>query len=88
MDDLRAQAEELGISIDKRWSADTLQKKIDEALGAPAEPEDMQAAEADRPKTLAELNAEQREIDKAIGGYDRIDRRARRVQKILRAQVK
>lgn len=88
MDDLRAQAEELGISIDKRWSADTLQKKIDEALAEPAKPEDAQSAEPERPKTLAELNAEQREIDKAIGGYDRIDRRARRIQKILRAQVK
>lgn len=88
MDDLRAQAEELGISIDKRWSADTLQKKIDEALGAPVATEEAQPPEPDCPKTLAELNAEQREIDKAIGGYDRIDRRARRTQKILRAQVK
>lgn len=88
MDDLRAQAQELGIPIDGRWSEETLRQKIDEALTAPADPREAQTADPDRPKTLAELNAEQREIDKAIGGYDRIDRRARRIQKILRAQVK
>lgn len=33
MDDLLKQAEELGIKVDKRWTAETLQKKIDAALG-------------------------------------------------------
>lgn len=32
MDDLLKQAEELGIKVDRRWTTETLAKKIDEAL--------------------------------------------------------
>lgn len=39
MDDLKAQAEELGIKIDGRWSEDRLREEIDKALSAPAKPE-------------------------------------------------
>lgn len=79
MEDLRQQAEALGLAVDGRWSEETLRAKIEEAGGSPV---------SDQPKTLAELNAEQREIDKAIGGYRGVNRSGRRVQKILRAQVK
>lgn len=34
MDDLKKQAEELGLEIDGRWSARRLQDEIDKALGA------------------------------------------------------
>lgn len=36
MDDLKKQAEELGITVDKRWSEARLQQEIDKALAAPA----------------------------------------------------
>lgn len=39
MDELKKQAEELGIKVDKRWSEETLQEKIDEKLAADPEPE-------------------------------------------------
>jgi hypothetical protein len=35
MDDLKKQAEELGITVDKRWSEARLQQEIDKALAAP-----------------------------------------------------
>lgn len=34
MDDLKKQAEELGLEIDGRWSARRIQEEIDKALGA------------------------------------------------------
>lgn len=36
MDELKKQAEELGIKVDGRWSAERLQAEIDEALNAPS----------------------------------------------------
>lgn len=36
MDDLKKQAEELGIIVDKRWSQARLQQEIDNALAAPS----------------------------------------------------
>lgn len=36
MDDLIKQAEELGLTIDKRWGQQRLQQEIDAALSAPA----------------------------------------------------
>ena len=36
MDDLKAQAEELGIKVDGRWSEERLREEIDRALGGPA----------------------------------------------------
>lgn len=39
MDDLKAQAEELGIKVDGRWSEAKLREEIDKALSAPANPE-------------------------------------------------
>lgn len=39
MDDLKKQAEELGIKIDGRWSDERLQQEIDKALGAPPKAE-------------------------------------------------
>lgn len=38
MDDLKQQAEELGIKVDARWGEQRLQSEIDRALGAPVEP--------------------------------------------------
>lgn len=38
MDDLKQQAEELGIKVDARWGEQRLQSEIDRALGAPAAP--------------------------------------------------
>lgn len=35
MDDLKAQAAELGIKIDGRWSEERLREEIDKALGGP-----------------------------------------------------
>lgn len=37
MDDMKKQAEELGIKIDGRWSEERLQQEIDKALNAPVE---------------------------------------------------
>lgn len=37
MDDLKAQAEELGIKVDGRWSEAKLREEIDKALAAPAD---------------------------------------------------
>lgn len=88
MDDLLKQAEELGLKVDKRWSADTLRQKIDEALGSDADTDVDTDAGADHPKTLHELNQEQWAIDEANGGYGDRGRHARRVQKMLRAPVK
>ena len=39
MDELKKQAEELGIKVDGRWSAERLQAEIDEKLAADPEPE-------------------------------------------------
>lgn len=39
MDDLKKQAEELGIKVDGRWSDDRIQEEIDKALGEPAKAE-------------------------------------------------
>lgn len=36
MEELKAQAEELGIKVDGRWSAERIQAEIDKALDAPA----------------------------------------------------
>jgi hypothetical protein len=38
MDDLKTQAEELGITVDDNWSEAELQAEIDKALAAPAKP--------------------------------------------------
>lgn len=38
MDELKKQAEELGIKVDGRWSAERLQAEIDEKLAADPEP--------------------------------------------------
>lgn len=38
-EDLKKQAEELGIKIDGRWNDERIQQEIDKALGASAEPE-------------------------------------------------
>lgn len=47
MDELKKQAEELGIKVDGRWSAERLQAEIDEKLAADPEPEVVEpAAEA------------------------------------------
>lgn len=51
LDDLRAEAESLGVKVDQRWGAPRLQQEIDAALTKPAEPL--------REKTLHELNLEQ-----------------------------
>lgn len=62
MDDLKAQAEALGIEVDGRWSDETIRQKIDELT-----PE----RNADpRQKTLHELNMEQRKIDRALRGLN------------------
>lgn len=42
MDDLKKQAEELGIKVDGRWSEDRLRQEIDKVLEAPAEEEPKQ----------------------------------------------
>lgn len=39
MDDLKAQAEELGIKIDGRWSDDRLREEIDKYLAGPSKAE-------------------------------------------------
>lgn len=39
MDDLKKQAEELGIKVDGRWSEAKLREEIDKALSTPAKPE-------------------------------------------------
>lgn len=45
MDELKAQAEELGIKVDGRWSEERLQSEIDKALSADdEEPADKPAA--------------------------------------------
>jgi hypothetical protein len=51
LDDLRAEAESLGVKVNQRWGAPRLQQEIDAALAKPAEPP--------REKTLHELNLEQ-----------------------------
>lgn len=53
MNDLLKQAEELGITVDARWSDETLQKKIDEALAKPAKDEKPAKAE-NKPKEAKE----------------------------------
>lgn len=47
MDDLKKQAEELGIKIDGRWSEDRLREEVDKALlgGGPESPDDNQTTE-------------------------------------------
>ena len=62
LDALRSEAESLGIKVDQRWGAARLQQEIDIALEASPEP--------DRPRTLHELNMEQRAIDRHIKGVN------------------
>ncbi|MHC2481562.1 hypothetical protein [Rhizobium leguminosarum] len=65
MTDLEKQAEELGIKVDKRWSADRLQQEIDKALAAPA-PAALDTAKEDAEKAeLDALRAEKAEREKA-----------------------
>lgn len=52
MDELKKQAEELGIKVDGRWSAERLQAEIDERLAADPEPE---AVEQPVVETVAEI---------------------------------
>lgn len=47
MDELKKQAEELGIKVDGRWSAERLQAEIDEKLAADPEPEVVEPVVAD-----------------------------------------
>jgi len=47
LDDLKKQAEELGIKVDGRWSAERLQAEIDEKLAADPEPEVVEPAAED-----------------------------------------
>lgn len=44
MDDLKKQAEELGIEVDGRWGEDRLKQEIDAALAGPAAPTEQDAA--------------------------------------------
>lgn len=61
MNDLKAQAEALGIEVDGRWSDETIQQKITEARPEQGEP---------REKTLHELNMEARAIDRELRGLN------------------
>lgn len=84
MSDLKAQAEELGIEVDGRWSDETLQQKIDEALAADPTPDAhpldhdadgkkggfVKPEQLVREKTLHELNLEARKIDRALRGLN------------------
>ena len=46
MEELKAQAEALGIKVDGRWSEERLQDEIDKALEAPAEKPDAKSKTA------------------------------------------
>lgn len=79
MDELKKQAEELGIKIDGRWSAERLQAEIDEKLAeepvaeadAPVEPEpEAEAVEPDLTEVNAEIQAEIEARAEANGGID------------------
>ena len=54
MDDLKKQAEELGIKVDGRWSAERLQAEIDEKLAADPEPEVEQEEPVAEPEAVAD----------------------------------
>lgn len=57
MDDLKKQAEELGIDVDKRWGEARLQQEIDKALDAPTDaPEPAKAKAAPAPEKLVAVH--------------------------------
>ena len=65
LDELRTEAESLGVKVDQRWGAPRLQQEIDAALAAPAAQPASEPASPPREKTLHELNMEQWRSDRA-----------------------
>jgi len=65
MDDLKKEAEALGIDVDGRWSEETLREKIAEAK----KPQPAKTP-PQREKTLHELNVEARRYDRALRGLN------------------
>lgn len=70
MDDLKKQAEELGIKVDKRWSDETLQEEVNKALTAKAAADaEIQAEIEERARVrAAEEEAEQARLAKETQG--------------------
>lgn len=66
MDDLKKEAEALGIDVDGRWSEETLREKIAEAKKS----EQAKTPPPQREKTLHELNVEARRYDRALRGLN------------------
>lgn len=67
MDELKKQAEELGIEVDGRWSEKRIQSEIDKALAAPAPvPAEAPAAEVTRHAEAVSARVEKADTPKPV----------------------